>query len=496
MRCAVYVRVSTDKEEQKASLMYQRELFYRYIKEQGWDLYGFYVDVQSGTTAKRKELQRMIRDAEEKKFDVILAKELSRLARNGELSYKIKNLCENHGIHIITLDNAINTTTGHTNLFGLYAWLYENESQSTSERVKATFRSRAENGLFKGSVAPYGYEVKNGVLHVRDDDTPHIVKRIFSEYLAGSGRESIARRLYKDGIPTPAQMAGKKNAGDKWHESTIKRILTNPHYTGDLVQRRETTINVTSTKRKKLAKEEQIVIKNTHEAIISREDFEAVQQLLKLRSKNIPAPKKHLFTNVLYCADCGKGMWYRSNRKGYICGNYAKHGRKACSNHAIEEQFLIQTILSDIKTWADQLNKEEYVQHLKKKSKSTQQRLQKKMDQINNEINRLMKRKSSYINLLADQLITHEEYRENVDANNTEIHELTMKRDELVAAIKNNNEADHFIQLKEELLKFLQFDELTPEMLHRLVDRMEVKSDRTLVIRYRFAAPKTEKEAG
>lgn len=83
-----------------------------------------------------------------------------------------------------------------------------------------------------------------------------------------------------------------------------------------------------------------------------------------------------------------------------------------------------------------------------------------------------------------------------MDANNAEIHELTMKRDELVAAIKNNNEADNFIQLKEELLKFLQFDELTPEMLHRLVDRIEVKSDRTFVIRYRFTAPKMEKEAG
>lgn len=189
-------------------------------------------------------------------------------------------------------------------------------------------------------------------------------------------------------------------------------------------------------------------------------------------------------------------MWYRSNRKGYICGNYAKHGKKACSNHAIEEQFLIQTILSDIKTWVDQINTEEYVQQFKKKSKSTQQRPQEKMEQMKDEINRLMRRKSNYINLLADQLITHEEYRENVDANNAEIHELTMKRDELVAAIKNNNEANHFMQLKEELLKFLQFDELTPEMLHRLVDRIEVKSDRTLVIRYRFSAPITEKEAG
>jgi site-specific DNA recombinase len=124
MRCAIYIRVSTDKEEQKASLKYQKELFYRYVMEQEWDIYDFYVDVQTGTTAKRKNLQKMIQDAQEKKYDIILAKELSRLARNGELSYKIKNLCENQGIHIITLDNAINTLAGNTNMFGLYAWMY------------------------------------------------------------------------------------------------------------------------------------------------------------------------------------------------------------------------------------------------------------------------------------------------------------------------------------------------------------------------------------
>lgn len=109
MRCAVYVRVSTDKEEQKDSLKYQQELFYNYIAEKGWDIYKFYIDVESGTTEKREELQKLIEDAQNKEFDIILAKELSRLARNGELSYKIKNLCENQGIHIITLDNAINT---------------------------------------------------------------------------------------------------------------------------------------------------------------------------------------------------------------------------------------------------------------------------------------------------------------------------------------------------------------------------------------------------
>lgn len=160
MRCAIYIRVSTDKEEQKASLKYQKELFYKFIEEKGWDIYEFYVDVQSGTTAKRKNLQRMIEDAQDKKFDIILAKELSRLARNGELSYKIKNLCENQGIHIITLDNAINTLTGNTNMFGLYAWMYEQESQNTSNRVKETLKTRAKKGLFKGSNLHMGMRLK------------------------------------------------------------------------------------------------------------------------------------------------------------------------------------------------------------------------------------------------------------------------------------------------------------------------------------------------
>ncbi|MGQ9010050.1 recombinase family protein [Bacillus stercoris] len=155
----------------------------------------FYVGVQSGTTAKRKKLQRMIENAQDKKFDIILAKELSRLARNGELSYKIKSLCEkNQGIHIITLDNAINTLTGNTNMFGLYTWMYEQESQNTSNRVKETLKTRAKKGLFKGSNPPYCYEVKEGKLFIRNDETPEIVRRIFREYLEGSGRESIARR--------------------------------------------------------------------------------------------------------------------------------------------------------------------------------------------------------------------------------------------------------------------------------------------------------------
>lgn len=93
-KVAIYVRVSTDKDEQKKSLEMQENMFTDLMAERGWDLFKIYKDIQSGTTSKRPALQEMIQDAKDKKFDVILAKELSRLARNGELSYQIKHLAE------------------------------------------------------------------------------------------------------------------------------------------------------------------------------------------------------------------------------------------------------------------------------------------------------------------------------------------------------------------------------------------------------------------
>lgn len=178
--------------------------------------------MESGTTEKRPQLQQLIADARAKKFDVILAKELSRLARNGRLSYEIRDIAEQSKIHIITLDNAINTLKGNGQMFGIYAWMYEQESQRTSKRVKAALRSSAQKGLFKGSNPPYGYILEDRKLRISPDETPNIVRRVFRDYLSGKGFDHIARELYEEGFPTPGPVAGKKNASDKWHGSHSK----------------------------------------------------------------------------------------------------------------------------------------------------------------------------------------------------------------------------------------------------------------------------------
>lgn len=414
MRAAVYIRVSTNKVEQRQSLQNQKELFMNILVERGWDLYDIYTDIESGTKSmKHPALKQMIEDAEMKKFDIILAKELSRLARNGQLSYEIKNLAENRGIHILTLDNAIDTLSGNTQMFGLYAWIYEQESQRISERVKAALRTRAKAGKFKGSIPPYGYRVENGVLKIRKDFTPDVVRRIFSSYLSGKGFDRIAREFLEEGVPTPSEVAGKRNASSLWHGSAVRKILENPHYTGSLVQQRETSINVTTQKRKKNDPSDFVIVENTHEPIISKEDFHLVQQLISERKRKRPYAKKHLFTNIAFCADCGRSMHFKKNRSGYVCGTYNKHGHTQCSDHHVREDKLIEAISGDIKQLFSKISTKSVQRDIEKKIEKMVQRDQKRHSMILKEIQNLKNDKTEALRFKLWKILK-EEYKQFV----------------------------------------------------------------------------------
>ncbi|NYE09598.1 vacuolar-type H+-ATPase subunit I/STV1 [Bacillus niacini] len=179
-----------------------------------------------------------------------------------------------------------------------------------------------------------------------------------------------------------------------------------------------------------------------------------------------------------------------TNRKGYICGNYARYGKKACSSHCIEEDILKDTILTDIQDFVKQIDKEQYLKQLEAQTKKSKQNLRKQLEKLEKQIDLIKSRKRKYINMLAEEIISHVDYRENVEANNIEMAELVEKKNELLTAIESEQTVDDLEQLKQELLQFLDFDELTPEILHRLVNRIEVKVDGIPKIHYRFSAPK------
>jgi len=488
MKCAVYIRVSTNKEEQKQSLINQKDLFMSLLSEKGWDLFDIYLDIQSGTkTKKRPELKRMINDAKEKKFEIILSKELSRLARNGQLSYEIKNLAEVRGIHILTLDGAIDTLSGNTQMFGLYAWMYEQESQRTSDRVKSALKTKAKNAEFKGSNPPYGYYVENKQLKVKSDFTPDVIRRIFNSYLSGKGFDCIARELLEDRISTPSQIAGKSNAGSIWHGSTVRNMLENPHYRGDLVQQRETTVNVTSDKRKQNDLSNYVIIENTHDAIISKEDFKVAQQLIEERKRKRPYAKKHLFTNVSYCACCGKSMHFKANRKGYICGNFNKHGHTQCSDHHIKETDLIEAITQDIRNMFSSLNSKSYQKDIEKKVSKIFERDQKRFLKIDVEIEKLKQDKVKALRAKLDKEIENEEYQLLIEDCNTALSNLKEEKLILGETLTRQKEALNFKELLQQLEKFTQNPILDEDILHKLIERIEIKEDRSPRIYYRFS---------
>lgn len=489
-KCGVYIRVSKNVLEQKTSLVNQRELFIQHAKKEGWEIVDFYVDIETGTSTKRPELLRLLKDVENKKVNLIAAKELSRLARNVEYAHKIKRLAETSDTNIVVLDGSINTLESKSSLFGLYAWIYEHEAQATSNRIKHILRTRAELGLFNGGTPPYGYMCKDGKLYIREDDTPNIVRRIFSEYISGKGIDTIARNLFNEDVPTPSMIAGKSNANNKWHGSTVKGILTNQAYIGNMVQLKESVVSIITKHRKVNDTDKMVIIENTHEPIVSIEDFKLVQELLVQRSHKKYHQSFHLFTGIMFCNDCGKGMHFKRNRRGYVCGSFDKHGQKACSCHIIREEELCNLILQDIKGFINSLNSTSYLEDLKKSVSKHVSEHEKSIKNSTLELNKLNARKLNALQLYTDSEISKEDYHLLVDSTKDEMARLELKIQESKQAINKLTSETALNELTKIKKELLNFNELTPNILHRFIKRIEVKEDGTPIVFYRFPMPK------
>ncbi|MDP4086795.1 MAG: recombinase family protein [Bacillota bacterium] len=493
MRCAVYARVSTELDSQRTSIDNQIDIFRNYAAQRDWEIVEIYTDKQSGTKKNRPGLKELIEDGKAGLYDVVLAKELSRLARNGRLSYELRDICLFNNIHIVCLDNSINTLEGNIQNFGLYAWLYENESSNSSRRNKQAKKVKAQRGLFVGSNPPYGYYSENGVLKIKNDNTPDIVRRIFQEYLKGTGMDTIAKTLTAEGVPTPAQVANKANASTLWHGSSIKGILNNCHYCGDLVQNRTETISVTSSKRREVAENDIVIIQDTHEAIIPKETFNAVQAIIENRTRTATAPKKHLFTNILYCEECQKGMWFKANQKGYRCVGNIRHGDSFCLNKiAIREKELIQVIMEDFQSLFNSLKEETFLNMLMNKLNFKKRSVQKELEAVQFEIETLKNKKLEYVDLYTENVISKEDLIEYRELTDNKIKDLQVKKAQLDEKLKECEDQNYAINIGSKLKEILNLKELTPTILHSLVEKITCDHDGTVHIQYSFVNPLQE----
>ncbi|MDD5017408.1 MAG: recombinase family protein, partial [Eubacteriales bacterium] len=289
-RVAAYCRVSTDNDDQINSLESQKKYFNEYIERNPiWELTQIYVDegITGTSTKKRHAFNRMVADAQNHKFDLLLTKEISRFARNTLDSIFYTRKLKELGIGVIFMNDNINTLDADAELrLTIMSSIAQEESRKTSDRVKWGQRRRMEQGVVFGRDM-LGYNVRKGRLIINEEGA-WVVRLIFHKFVnEDKGTHVIARELREAGIPTATYMK-------KWSNTMILRVLRNEKYCGDLVQKKTYTPNYLSHEKKyNHGEEEYVVIRDHHKPIISRELFEKAQRELARRSPSDEQKAKH-----------------------------------------------------------------------------------------------------------------------------------------------------------------------------------------------------------
>ena len=336
IRVVAYCRVSTDRSDQQNSFESQKKYFEDYIKSNPlWEFVQIYADEGiSGTSIEKREaFKRMISDADDGKFDLIITKEISRFARNTKDSLEYTRKLKKLGIGVFfTIDN-INTFDKDGELrLTIMSALAQDESRRTSERVKWGQKRRMEQGVVFGREL-LGYSLNSGVLSINEDEVD-IVKLIFHKYLnEGKGTHVIARELYEANIKP-------KRDTKAWSNTMILKVLRNEKYVGDVLQKKTITPDFLDHKKiNNKGQEEMIYLKDHHEAIIDRETWKATQEQLAERTTS--EQQKSKFSNrywcsgKLICGNCGNKFISRTKKlkngqvyKAWRCYEAANHGTK------------------------------------------------------------------------------------------------------------------------------------------------------------------------
>ena len=240
--------------------------------------------------------------------------------------------------------------------------------------------------------------------------------------------------------------------------------------------------------KKKREPKDFIIVENTHEAIISKKDFEFVQELLERRSRrgNNNHKSNHLFSNLLFCADCGKGMHFKKNRKGYVCGNFDKNGKYGgCTSHIIRENYLENIILNDMRIILKDMKKN-YNDKINSKLKDKKLHLGNTINRYTEEINSLNKTKKNALIKLCNDVITDNEYKDLVNDIDIKISDLNSKiiKSNKVLDKLNALTHDDFTEITHELSTI---EKLNKDVLNRLVKKIEVNEKGDVKIFYRFS---------
>ena len=522
---AIYCRLSLDdgNKGDSSSIRTQKMMLEKYALEHGFTIYDYYIDDgYSGLNFERPAFKKMMQDINDGKVNLVITKDLSRLGRDYlQTGYYTEQYFPLHNVRYIAVNDGVDTLIDNNDIAPFKNILNDMYAKDTSRKVKTAKRLLMQKGLYMAAQPPYGYKKdpndKNNL--IIDEEAAEVVRLIFDLALTNVGVVKITRELNNRGIMPPSIYKASK--GDlrftkltetrrqmfknydieSWNTNTVGSILRDVVYVGDMENHKYEVKNYKTKKCIKVPKEDHIIVRNTHEPIISRSDFEHVQELIKHRQRPSRHNHPNLFKGILKCKNCGRplNLYYNKRRNGklvwrYRCvGNFVKYGLDDEAN-TIGYQEIYDIVKSKLKELMTslKLNSDEFINNIIEKV-DTDEHIKALVSEKNKIVTRLNTIDSIitrlYEDLVAEKL-SGSNYQKMLDKYQEEQKKIVSEIETLKNLQKEEDSTiENYKLLKEKVNEFLEFKELNSLIVHSLISRIEVgyrDNPRTIKIYYKF----------
>lgn len=521
-KAAIYVRLSKEdgdvsdaSKAESNSISNQKELIKDFLKDkQDIVIVSERVDDgYSGVNFERPAFQLMLEDIKQGKVDCVVVKDLSRFGRNYiESGRYIEKIFPMLGVRFIAINDNYDSLTGKSQtdeiVIPFKNLINDAYCRDISIKIRSHLDVKRRKGEFIGSFTIYGY-AKDEHDHnkiVIDEYAAGVVRDIYQWKISGMSQQRIADKLNDMGVLSPAEY--KKSCGIKysanlqtkkqaiWSAVAITRILTNESYTGTLIQGKVTTPNYKVNKTVIKDEEDWVVIPNAFEAIITKEQFDMVQEILKKDTRVAPDKKSvYLFSGIAVCGDCGRQMSRKVSTVAgkkyvyYMCSANKKEG--VCSSHRIREDELEKAVVTYLNSYIDELeNIQHFLEFIDKLpyQEVNVKRLNMRIVQLEEDAQKYEKLKVSVYEDLKDELISKEEYismkQEFEKRRRAALDSIAQIKIEIETLASRNGKHHEWI---ESFLANKGIEKLERNVVVELIDYIKIYEDKRIEIVFRYA---------
>ena len=499
MKVAIYCRLSEEdrnkqyETDDSNSIQNQKAMRKQYADEQGWDVYEIYSDDDyTGSDRRRPAFNRLLKDAEDRKFNIVLCKTQSRFTRVLELVEKyIHGLFPLWGIRFVSIvDNADTANKGNKKSRQIYGLVNEWYLEDMSDNIISVLTSRRQYGFHIGAFALYGYKKdpdQKGHLII-DEEAAAVVREVFTLFSQGMGKTAIARLLNDRGIPNPTEYKRRNGLRYKqpdnknstlWKYFAISDMLINEIYIGKMVQGKYGSVSYKTKINKPRPKSEWYIVEGTHEPIIDRELWDRVQAMVAERAKPFSSGNIGLFAKKVRCVNCGYIMRSSKSHGQHFLQCANKHVAKdACEGAFISVNKLEKMVLDELKRLSQEyLDKDELEQNIEFCSN-----LQAQKEKLNSEIAAYIKKIEEYTKGIRDiymdkvkGLITDNDFVEMSKDFSVEKERLQkMVADGEKKLIELDEQIETGDNRRELIEQYTNLEHLTREMVVTLIDHIKV----------------------